>query len=48
VRALEDSELAGRLGAEGRKSVEPWLASPDDYARQVGELVERVVSSPGD
>jgi glycosyltransferase involved in cell wall biosynthesis len=47
VRVLGDSELAARLGAEGRGSVEPWLATPDEYARQVSELVERVVSSPG-
>ena len=47
VRVLSDRELAGRLGAEGRRSVEPWLATPDEYARQVSELVERVVSSPG-
>jgi glycosyltransferase involved in cell wall biosynthesis len=48
VRALGDPQLAGRLGAEGRRSVEPWLATPDEYARQVSELVERVVSDSGD
>jgi glycosyltransferase involved in cell wall biosynthesis len=47
VRVLGDPELAERLGAEGRRSVEPWLATPDEYARKVSELVERVVSKPG-
>jgi glycosyltransferase involved in cell wall biosynthesis len=47
VRVLGDPALAERLGAEGRRSVEPWLATPDEYARQVSELVERVVTKPG-
>jgi glycosyltransferase involved in cell wall biosynthesis len=43
VRALSDPGLAARLGATARRAVEPWLATPDDYARLVRELVEQVV-----
>jgi hypothetical protein len=25
--------------------VEPWLATPEEYARQIRDLVERVVAS---
>jgi glycosyltransferase involved in cell wall biosynthesis len=45
VRALGDRELAERLGAAGRMSVEPWLATPEEYARHVRDLVEKVVTS---
>jgi glycosyltransferase involved in cell wall biosynthesis len=45
VRALSDRELAERLGSAGRASVEPWLASPAEYARQVRALVEKVIGS---
>jgi glycosyltransferase involved in cell wall biosynthesis len=45
VRALADRELAERLGAAARRSIEPWLATPEEYARQVRELVEKVVAS---
>jgi glycosyltransferase involved in cell wall biosynthesis len=45
VRVLGDRELAERLGAEGRARVEPWLATPDEYARRVRDLVDRVVGS---
>ena len=44
VRALSNRELADRLGAAGRERVEPWLATPEEYARQVRDLVERVVA----
>ena len=44
VRVLGDRELAERLGAAGRVSVEPWLATPEEYARQVRDLVEKVVA----
>jgi len=44
VRVLTDRALAERLGAEARLAVEPWLATPEEYARQVRDLVERVVS----
>jgi glycogen synthase len=45
VRVLSDRALAERFGAEGRMRVEPWLATPEEYARQIRELVEEVVTS---
>ncbi len=42
VQVLSDRNLAQRLGATARASVEPWLASPEEYAREVRELVEKV------
>ncbi len=42
-RVLSDRELAERLGAEGRRSVEPWLASPEEYASSTRQLVDRVL-----
>ena len=42
VRVLTDRELAERLSAGARPTVEPWLASPEDYARRTRELVEQV------
>ena len=44
VRVLSDRPLAERIGSAGRTGVEPWLATPEDYARQIRDLVERVVS----
>ena len=44
-RVLSDRPLAARLGAEARIRVEPWLATPEEYARRVRDLVEKVVSS---
>jgi glycosyltransferase involved in cell wall biosynthesis len=44
VRVLSDRELAERLGAKGCTTVEPWLATPEEYARQIRDLVERVGS----
>jgi glycosyltransferase involved in cell wall biosynthesis len=46
VRALTDRPLAERLGAAARAAIEPWLATPEEYAREVRELVERVVARP--
>ena len=34
-------------GPRRRATVEPWLATPDEYARQVRELVETVVTRGG-
>ena len=42
VRVLSDPARAGRLAAAARPSVEPWLATPEDYARRTRELVEQV------
>ena len=44
VRVLSDRELAERLGAAAHVTVEPWLATPEEYARQVHDLVETVVA----
>ena len=44
VRALSDRALAERLGAAARESVEPWLATPAEYARRLRVLVETVAS----
>ena len=45
VRALCDGPLAERLGAAARHAVEPWLATPEEYAGAMRELVERVAAS---
>lgn len=44
-RVLSDRALAERLGAEARIRVEPWLATPEEYARRVRDLVDKVVTS---
>jgi glycosyltransferase involved in cell wall biosynthesis len=45
VHVLADRDFAERLGTAGRAAVEPWLATPEEYARQMHDLVERVVRS---
>lgn len=45
VRVLSDRVLVERLGAAARNTVEPWLATPEQYARQIRDLVEKVVVS---
>jgi glycosyltransferase involved in cell wall biosynthesis len=42
VRVLSDRALAERLAAAARPSVEPWIATPEDYAVRTRELVEQV------
>jgi glycosyltransferase involved in cell wall biosynthesis len=42
VRVLRDRDLAERLAAGARESVEPWLATPEEYAARVRAIVERV------
>ncbi len=44
VRMLSDRRLAERLGAAARVAVEPWLATPEEYAQQTRELVEKVLA----
>lgn len=46
VRVLSDGEVVARLGAAARVAVEPWLATPDEYAREIRDLVEKVVAEP--
>ena len=38
-RVLTDRVLAERLGAGARRSVERWLAGPDEYAERIAELL---------
>jgi glycosyltransferase involved in cell wall biosynthesis len=44
VRILSDRELAERLAARARESVEPWLATPEEYAARLRAAVARVMS----
>ena len=44
-RVLSDRALAERLGVEARIRVVQWLATPEEYARRVRELVDKVVSA---
>ena len=39
VRALDGGELAERLATAARKSAAPWLATPEEYAARLHELV---------
>jgi len=43
VQMLSGGTLAIRLGSAARVAVEPWLATPEEYARQIRELVESVL-----
>jgi glycosyltransferase involved in cell wall biosynthesis len=47
ARVLSDRELAERLGAEGRTRVEPWLVTPEEYARRLRGLVEKAIVASG-
>ena len=47
VRALIEPGLAPRLGGAARAAVEPWLATPEEYARRVRALVEDVTGGAG-
>ena len=42
VRVLSDRTLAERLGAAAQAAVQPWLATPQEYARRIRELVDEV------
>jgi glycosyltransferase involved in cell wall biosynthesis len=46
VRVLSDRALAERLGAAAHDAVQPWLATPEDYARRIRELVDEVTATP--
>jgi glycosyltransferase involved in cell wall biosynthesis len=39
VRILSDRTLAEHLGAAARESVEPWVATPDEYAERLYALI---------
>jgi len=42
VAVLSDPALAEQLAGAARPSVEPWLATPDEYAERMRELVARL------
>jgi glycosyltransferase involved in cell wall biosynthesis len=42
VRVLSDRALADRLGEAAHVAVQPWLATPDEYAGRIRELVDEV------
>jgi glycosyltransferase involved in cell wall biosynthesis len=44
VRVLSDHALAERLGAAAHTAVQPWLATPEEYAQRIRELVDEVAS----
>ena len=44
VRVLSDRPLAERLGAAAHVAVQPWLATPEEYARRLRELVDEVTT----
>ena len=45
VRILSDRALAERFGAAGRARADEWTYTPEEYADQVVELVERAVET---
>lgn len=42
VRVLSDRELVERMAARARESAEPFVASPEEYARRIRGFVDRV------
>jgi glycosyltransferase involved in cell wall biosynthesis len=42
TRVLGDRELAERLGREAHASASAWIATPQEFARRLRALVERV------
>ncbi|MGH3065068.1 MAG: glycosyltransferase family 4 protein [Gaiellaceae bacterium] len=44
VRVLTDRPLAERLGSAAAIAVQPWLATPEEYARQIRDLVEAALT----
>jgi glycosyltransferase involved in cell wall biosynthesis len=44
VRVLSDRPSLERFGVQARITVEPWLATPEEYARRVRDLVEQVLA----
>jgi glycosyltransferase involved in cell wall biosynthesis len=45
VRILTDRPLSERLAADAHRSVEPWIATPDEYAERLRALVESLAAS---
>lgn len=44
VRILSEPELAPRMGASAREAAEPWIASPEEFAHRIRELVDHVTA----
>ena len=44
VGLLDDPSRAEKLGAAAHAAVQPWLATPQEYARRVRELVDEVTA----
>jgi glycosyltransferase involved in cell wall biosynthesis len=42
VEVLSDRALAASLGSAARAAVGPWLATPEEYAQRIRELVDEV------
>jgi glycosyltransferase involved in cell wall biosynthesis len=42
VRVLSDRELAARMGTAAHGAAAPWLATPEEFAARMRELVDRV------
>lgn len=42
IRVLRDDDLARRLGEAAHASAQRWLVSPEEYARRIRDLVDRV------
>jgi len=40
VRVLSDRALAERLAVAARPSVEPWVVTPEEYARRLRALLD--------
>jgi glycosyltransferase involved in cell wall biosynthesis len=45
VRVLADRALAERFGAAGHAGIGAWLYTPDVYARNMADLVERAIAA---
>jgi glycosyltransferase involved in cell wall biosynthesis len=46
VQVLSDPAYAGRLGAAAHAAAAQWVATPEDFARRMRELVDRVTKLP--
>jgi glycosyltransferase involved in cell wall biosynthesis len=46
VRVLAEPKLAARLGAAAYDAAAPWLATPEEFATRMRELVDRVTKLP--
>lgn len=42
VLVLSEPELAARMGAAARAAADPWIASPEEFAARIRELVDTV------